>query len=51
MNAAMVLIAERRLDEAERVVLEGMALPVATPPGSSGFAALLGQIRALRQTH
>ena len=51
MNAAMVLIAERRLDEAEQVVLEGMALPVATPPGSSGFAALLGQIRALRQTH
>jgi tetratricopeptide (TPR) repeat protein len=49
MNAAMVLIAERRLDEAEQVVLEGMALPVATPPGSTGFAPLLKQIQALRQ--
>ena len=49
MNLAMVLIAERRLDEAEQVVLEGMALPVATPPGSTGFAPLLKQIQALRQ--
>ena len=49
MNAAMVLIAERRLDEAEQVALEGMALPVATPSGSTGFAPLLKQIQALRQ--
>ena len=49
MNAAMVLIAERRLDEAEQVVLEGMALPIPTPPGSTGFAPLLKQIQALRQ--
>jgi hypothetical protein len=49
MNTAIVLIAERRLDEAEQMVLEGMALPVATPPGSTGFAPLLKQIQALRQ--
>ena len=50
MNAAMVLIAERRLDEAEQVVLEGMALRVVTPPANSGFAPLLKQIQSLRQT-
>jgi len=49
MNAVMVLIAERRLDEAEQMVIEGMALPIATPPGSTGFAPLLKQIQALRQ--
>ena len=51
MNAAMVLIAEHRLDEAEQMVLEGMALPIVTPSGSTGFAPLLKQIQALRQAH
>ncbi len=51
MNAAMVLIAERRLDEAEQMVLEGMALPIPTPRGSTGFAPLLKQIQALRHVH
>jgi len=51
MNAATLLIAERRLDEAEQVVLEGMALPAVTPTRSgNGFSQLLEQIHALQKS-
>ena len=51
MNAAILLIAERRLDEAERLVLEGMALPAVTPTRrGSAFPQLLEKIHALQQS-
>ncbi len=51
MNAATLLIAEHRFDEAEQVVLEGMALPAVTPTRrGSAFPQLLEQIHALQKS-
>ncbi len=50
MNAAILLIAARRLDEAEQVVLEGMGLPAITASRrGNGFPQLLEQIHALQK--
>jgi hypothetical protein len=49
-NAAAVLIAERRPDEAEPLVLEAMQLRKATPAGSrDGLTQMLEQIQAMKK--
>jgi hypothetical protein len=49
-NTAAVLIAERRPDEAEPLVLEAMQLRKATPTGSTdGLTQMLGQIQAMKK--
>jgi tetratricopeptide (TPR) repeat protein len=50
MNAAALLVAERRLDEAEQLVREAIGFRKATPPGrTDALAQLLEQIQGMRQ--